>query len=70
MVPNGSVRWAAVKLEALAYPPSAVRPPEYTEAIPDCAEAATGIARKDTATADAHTSFVRLKLAIIYLFDC
>jgi hypothetical protein len=47
-----------------------VRPPEYTEAIPDCAEAVIGIARKETARAEAHMSFVRLKPAMIYLFDC
>jgi hypothetical protein len=39
MVPNGSVRWAAVSAEAWAYSPLAVGSPLYTDAIPVCVAA-------------------------------
>jgi hypothetical protein len=70
MVPNGSERCAAVRLDDRTYPPSAVLPPEYTEANPDCAEAVIGTAVVKAKRVEAQISFVRLKPAMFYLLCC
>jgi hypothetical protein len=56
--------------EARAVSPLAVRPPEYTEAIPLCADAVIGIAMTEVTRVEASTSLIRLYPAMISLCRC
>jgi hypothetical protein len=69
MVPNGSERCAAVRLDDRTYPPSAVLPPEYTEANPDCAEAVIGTAVVKAKRVEAQISFVSQPCSTFFVVE-